>query len=421
MGVRPLRRRSDRISADTIPLRLLPEVARVSEIVPPEAALRAAVRRCPPPPGFAPANLDRTPSKASATEHLRPTMGHAAMRVSIVAGAVAAAAITAEAEAIAAAVEAITAGDMRFSVHFGRFPFAILLLLAMPSEASNEFFRQTTFSSAEEGMQAFVEAIKLNDPSVLQTLLGADGLQLFDSGDAAADAQWRKRFLNAYADANNVVLKENNTRAILTVGRDEWPMPIPLVKSQNGWRFDTHHAAEEILNRHIGRNELAAIQVCLAIVDAEREYATQDVDGDGVPGFTSKFVSSPGKRDGLYWGTREDEPLSPVGPLLAAAANDGPVTSDSTVLMPFHGYLYRMLTKQGKNAPGGAYDYRANGKLLGGFAVLAYPARYGTSGVVSFMVNQDGVVYQKDLGQNTEALAAEMTEFDPDPSWKRAP
>jgi hypothetical protein len=339
------------------------------------------------------------------------------MPVSIVAVVVAAAA-----EAIAAAA-AITAGDMRLSVHFGRFPFDILtvLLLALPSAASSEFFVQTTFSSAKEGMQAFVEAIKLNDPMVLQTLLGADGPKLFDSGDAAADAQWRKRFLESYADANKVVLEENNTRAILTVGRDEWPMPIPLVNSEEGWRFDTHGAAEEILNRHIGRNELAAIQVCLAIVDAEREYATQDVDGDGVPAFASKFVSSLGKRDGLYWETREDEPLSPVGPLLAAAANEGSGTSDSTVLMPFHGYLYRMLTKQGKNAPGGEYDYGANGKLLGGFAVLAYPAHYGMSGVVSFMVNQDGVVYQKDLGQNTAALAAEMTEFDPDPSWRRAP
>jgi len=337
-------------------------------------------------------------------------------------GAVVAAAIPAEAEATAV-VEAIAAGDMRLAAHFGRFPFAILtvLLLAMPSAASNEFFRQTTFSTADEGMQAFVEAIKLNDPSVLETLLGADGLQLFDSGDAAADAQWRKRFLNAYADANKVVLKENNMRAILTVGRDEWPMPIPLVKSEEGWRFDTHRAAEEILNRHIGRNELAAIQVCLAIVDAEREYATKDTDGDGVPGFASKFISSPGQRDGLYWETREEEPLSPVGPLLAAAAHEGSLTSDSTALTPFHGYLYRMLTKQGKNAPGGAYDYQVNGKLLGGFAVIAFPARYGMSGVVSFMVNQDGLVYQKDLGQNTAALATEMTEFDPDPSWKRAP
>jgi len=346
------------------------------------------------------------------------------MPVFTVAGAAAVAEATmAAGEAIGAVAEAITAGDMRRSVPFGQVPFAMLtvLVLAMPSAALSEFFVQTAFSSAEEGMQAFVEAIKLNDPFVLQTLLGADGHGLFDSGDPAADAQWRKRFLNTYADANKVVLEENNTRAILTVGRDKWPMPIPLVKSEKGWRFDTPHAAEQILNRHIGRNELAAIQVCLAIVDAEREYATQDADGDGVPGFASKFVSSPGKRDGLYWETREDEPLSPVGPLLAAAAIEGAITSDSASSQSFHGYLYRILTKQGKNAPGGAYDYQANRRLLGGFAVLAFPARYGMSGVVSFMINQDGVVYQKDLGQNTAALAAEMNEFDPDSSWRLAP
>lgn len=331
--------------------------------------------------------------------------------------------VEAAGDSITAAVEAITVGDMRLPLPLGRVPFAILtfLLLAMPFVTSSEVFVQTTFSSAEEGMQAFVEAIKLNDPFVLQTLLGADGLELFDSGDPAADAQWRKRFLKSYADASKVVLEANNTRAILTVGRDEWPMPIPMMKLEEGWRFDAHHAAEEILNRHIGRNELAAIQVCLAIVDAEREYAMNDADGDGVPGFASKFVSSPGKRDGLYWETREDEPLSPVGPLLAAAASDGASGPDSASLKSFHGYLYRVLAKQGKHAPGGAYDYRVNGKLLGGFAALAYPARYGMSGVVSFMVNQDGVVYQKDLGQNTAALVAEMTEFDPDPSWKRVP
>src|SRR5690348_783192 len=215
MGARPPHRWSDRISAATIPRRLR-GVARVSEIVPmPAAVLQAAVRRCPA------ANCDRMPSKASATEDLRTTSEHAAIPVFTVAGAVAAAAIT--------AAEAITAGDMRLSGYFRRFPFGILtvLLLAIPSAASSEFFVQTTFSSAEEGMQAFVEAIKLNDPSVLQTLLGPDGPKLFDSGDAAADAQWRKPFLNTYADANKVVLKENNTRAILTVGRDEWPMPIP--------------------------------------------------------------------------------------------------------------------------------------------------------------------------------------------------
>jgi hypothetical protein len=332
-------------------------------------------------------------------------------------------AISAVEAAIMVVEEADAAGDMRRSVHLERFPLTILtiLLLAMPSEASTDIFVQTTFSSAEEGMQAFADAVDLNDPFVLQTLLGADGLELLDSGDPAADAQWRKRFLKAYADSNKVVREENDTRAILAVGLDEWPMPIPLVKSEGGWRFDVHHAAQEILSRHIGRNELAAIQVCLAIVDAEREYATKDADGDGVPEFASKFVSSPGKKDGLYWETREGEPLSPVGPLLAAAANEGPVTSDSTAFTPFHGYLYRVITKQGKNAPGGAYDYWAKGKLLGGFALLAYPARYGMSGVVSFMVNQDGVVYQKDLGENTAVLAAEISEFDPDPSWKRFP
>jgi hypothetical protein len=327
------------------------------------------------------------------------------------------------AEDITAAGEAIAASDMRRYVDFGRcsFTIVIVLWLAMASSASSDYFVQTTFSSVQEGMQAFVEAIKLNDASVLQTLLGAGGPELFDSGDPAADAQWRKLFLKAYADANKVVFEGNNQRAILTVGRDEWPMPIPLVKSEKGWRFDTHHAATEILNRHIGRNELAAIQVCLAIVDAEREYAALDRDGDGFPGYAAKFVSSSGKRDGLYWETSEGEPLSPIGPLLAAAANEGLLTSDSTVLTPFHGYLYRMLTKQGMNAQGGAYDYWADGKLLGGFAVLAYPARYGMSGVVSFMVNQDGIVYQKDLGPNTASLAVDMTEFDPDPSWRRAP
>jgi len=356
-------------------------------------------------------------------EDLHITSGLAVTAALTVAGSVEVEDSVMEAAAIAGVAAAIAAGEMRLCVHFGRLPFAILtsLLLAMPSAASNEFFKQTTFSSAEEGMQAFLEAVSVNDPFVFQTLLGPDGLKLFDSGDAAADAQWRKRFLNAYADAHKIVFKANNTRAVLTVGRDEWPMPINLVQWQEGWRFDTLHAVEEILDRHIGRNELSAIQVCLAIVDAEREYATQDADGDGVPGFASKIVSSPGKRDGLYWETGEEEPLSPVGPLLAAASSEGSVTSESAELTPFHGYLYRMLTKQGKNAPGGAYDYQVNGKMLGGFAVLAYPASYGMSGVVSFMVNQDGVVYQKDLGQNTAALVAEMTEFDPDPSWKRAP
>ena len=217
-GRAPAPRRSDRISADTT-LRAFPGVARVSSNqANTRSSFAGAVRRCPPPPGFAAANCDLMPSKASAMEDPRTNSEHAAMPVFTVAGAVAAG-------AEASGDQAITAGDMRLSIHFGRFPFAILtvLFLAMPSAASSEFFVQTTFSSAEEGMQAFVEAITLNDPSVLQTLLGADGLELFDSGDPAADAQWRKRFLKAYADTNKVVLEENNTRAILTVGRESGP------------------------------------------------------------------------------------------------------------------------------------------------------------------------------------------------------
>ncbi|HEU4685859.1 MAG TPA: DUF2950 domain-containing protein [Nitrospira sp.] len=335
--------------------------------------------------------------------------------------AVAAADLVTEAgEATTAAAGATTAGDMGEVLRLCRLSFVILTaLLSMPRAAASDLFVQTAFSSPEEGMEAFVEAIKLNDPVVLQTLLGPEGPELFNSGDPAADAQWRKLFLKAYAEANKVVFEDQNGRAILSVGRDAWPMPIPLIKSEEGWRFDSRRAAEEILNRHIGRNELAAIQVCLAIAEAEREYATSDADGDGVPGFAARFVSSPGKRDGLYWETRDDEPLSPIGPLLAAAADEE--ASGPTSAAPFHGYLYRMFTKQGQHAPGGAYDYWVNGTLLGGFAVLAYPAHYGVSGVVSFMINQDGVVYQKDLGPNTAALAAEMSEFDPDPSWRRAP
>jgi DUF2950 family protein len=321
------------------------------------------------------------------------------------------------------AVDSIAAGDMQPYRCLKRFPvlFFAFALMALPPSALAETQVQKNFASPEEGMSALVEAIRMNDQPTLRTLLGVGGQDLINSGDPAADTQRRKAFLKAYAVANRIVIEAHNTRAVLVIGRNEWPMPIPLVKLPEGWRFDTQHAAEEILRRHIGRNELAAAQVCLAIVDAEREYAAQDPDGDGVPGYASKFVSSAGKRDGLYWETSEDELLSPLGPLLAAAAREGDTAVGSTVLEPYHGYFYRILARQGKDAAGGAYDYQINGKMLGGFAAIAYPARYGVSGVMSFIVNQDGVVYQKDLGQNTAALVSEMTVFNPDPSWKRVP
>jgi len=277
---------------------------------------------------------------------------------------------------------------------------------------------QKNFASTEAGSTALVEAIKSNDEVALGSILGPDGSQLISSGDEVADTQSREAFIKAYNDAHKLVL-QGDTQAILVIGKDEWPMPIPLVKSQDGWRFDTTRGAKEILDRRIGRNELNAIQVCLAIVDAERDYMAKDPDGDGIQEYASKFVSTPGKHDGLYWETNSEEPPSPLGPLLAAAARDGYANSESSSLEPYHGYFYKILTKQGKDAPGRAHDYLVNGQMIGGFAVIAYPARYGASGIMSFIVNQDGIVYEKDLGENTAAMASQLTTFNPDPSWKR--
>ena len=227
-----------------------------------------------------------------------------------------------------------------------------------------------------------------------------------------------KRLSRHTGEANKIVL-ESDSQATLVIGDDEWPMPIPLVKSGGRWRFDSRQGEKEILARRIGANELAAIQVCLAIVDAEHEYAAQDRAGDGVPHYAARFVSTPGNHDGLYWETQTDEPPSPLGPLLAAAASEGYTNSEFRTLEPYHGYYYKILTSQGADAPGGAYDYLVKGKMIGGFAVLAYPARYGASGVMSFMVNHEGVVYEKNLGRRTAERAAEITSFNPDASWKK--
>ena len=275
---------------------------------------------------------------------------------------------------------------------------------------------QKSFVSPEAAITALVEAVKSNDQQELRAILGPYSSKLVSSGDAVADEQNREAFIKAYGEANQIV-REREAQATLVIGKDEWPLPIPLVKSADGWRFDTRQGEKEILQRRIGRNELAVIQVCLAIVDAEHEYAAKDQDG--ILEYAPKFVSTPGKRNGLYWETKADEPPSPLGPLLAAAAKDGYASSTTTPLSPYHGYHYRILTKQGKLARGGAYDYIVKGRMIGGFAVIAYPTRYGASGIMSFIVNHDGVVYQKDLGKNTAAIAAKMTTFDPDPSWKQ--
>jgi len=292
------------------------------------------------------------------------------------------------------------------------------LLMLIPSLSLAATAMQKSFASPEAAVVALVEAVRLNNQPMLRAILGSQAGNLISSGDAVADERGRNGFIKAHDEASKIV-REDDMRATLVIGKDEWPLPIPLVKSKRGWHFDTRQGEKEILTRRIGRNELAAIQVCLAIVDAEREYAAQCVDAKGVPEYAPRFMSTAGKRDGLYWQTQPDEQLSPLGPLLATAASEGYAGAGSTPLAPYHGYYYRMLTSQGKDAPGGAHDYIVKGRMIGGFAVIAYPARYGVSGVMSFMVNQDGVVHEKNLGKNTAAIASRMTAYNPDASWKR--
>jgi len=279
---------------------------------------------------------------------------------------------------------------------------------------------QRTFASPMEAAQAFANALSAGDAQSAQTILGPEGEKLLHSGDAVADRKAVKRFLAAYAKQHRLE-QQGEEMAILHVGAEDWPFPIPLVRRNGAWLFDTAAGADEILNRRIGRNELNAIQVCLAVVDAQREYASTDHDGSGVRAFARRFVSAPGKKDGLYWPSSGAEQPSPLGPLVARAAEEGYPTPASGKRVPYHGYYYRMLTGQGASANGGAYDYLVDDRMVGGFALLAYPARYKVSGVMSFIVNHDGTVYEKDLGQDMSELARSMTTFDPDDTWRAVP
>ena len=297
--------------------------------------------------------------------------------------------------------------------------FCTLTLLATAPLAMASGVPQKSFTSPDNAVSALVNAVKANDQSALRAIFGPRSGKLTNSGDPAADERARENFVSAYREANKLS-HEGDAKVVLVIGKDEWPFPIPLVRGDGGWRFDTQQGEQEILNRRIGRNELSAIQVCLAIVDAEREYATQDWDGDGVFDYAPRIASTPGKLDGLYWPAKEGEPASPLGPLVAAAAKEKSGASQLTApLAPYHGYYYKILTKQGKDAKGGEYDYFVKGKMIGGFALVAYPSRYGSSGIMTFIVNQDGVIYEKDLGKKTASIASNMTTFNPDASWKQ--
>lgn len=293
----------------------------------------------------------------------------------------------------------------------------ILIVTGMPADAAD---KQKSFTAPEDAVKALMAAARANDDKELIAIYGTGGKDLLFSGDPVSDKERRKKLVEAFEKKNS--LAREGEKMVIVIGENDWPFPIPLVKKGEKWIFDTKAGKEEVLNRRIGRNELYTIQTMLAIVDAQREYAGKDWDNDGFLEYAEKFESDPGKKNGLYWEANEGEEPSPLGELVVQARAGGYMKAGRTQKkpMPYHGYYFRMLGKQGKNAPGGASDYVVKGNQLGGFALAAYPAQYRNSGVMTFLVNHDGTVYQKDLGKNTAARAKAITQFDPDKTWSRA-
>ncbi|MDX2166585.1 MAG: DUF2950 domain-containing protein [Deltaproteobacteria bacterium] len=288
-----------------------------------------------------------------------------------------------------------------------------LLASSRPAAATG---KQATFATPDEATQMLVTAIKAGDTKAMLSILGPEAKDLIDSGDPVADRTSWDKFAAAYDAAHALVA--NGDKQVLEIGTDQWPFPIPLIQHDGRWHFDTPAGEQEIIDRRVGRNELSAMQVLLAIGDAEREYYVRNPQNAKLFQFAQKVHSAPGKRDGLYWVAKPGEPDSPLGPAVARARGEGYKQAGSGAGAPYHGYYYRILTAQGPDASGGAYDYVVRGAMIGGFALLAYPAEYDSSGVMTFMVNHEGVVYEKDLGPDTEKLARAMKLFNPDASWK---
>ena len=292
------------------------------------------------------------------------------------------------------------------------------LILSCPVFAKGS--KQKVFNSPDEAVNAMVTAIKTHNIRGITEIFGAGSKGLFLSGDEVADKGGIESFVRAYEERNRLETFNGN-KAVLYIGNHDWPMPIPIVKKGSSWRFDTNAGKKEILQRRIGRNELSAIQTCKAYVDAQLEYTLRDYDSNGLFEYAQKFFSSPGKKDGLYWETKEGEEKSPLGLLIANAAREGYFPREGkNKPVPLHGYYYKITKEQGNDAPGGAYSYVVDGKMIRGFALLAYPAKYGNSGVMTFIVNKDGAVYQKDLGKNTAKIVQGIKVYNPDKTWKKA-
>ena len=290
----------------------------------------------------------------------------------------------------------------------------VCALLAAP----RSFAAEQTFASPQEAADALVQTVKANDRKAMLAILGGDTEKWISSGDKVADQELAQRFVAAY-EQKHILSPDGDKRATLLIGENEHPFAFPLVKTGERWHFDSAAGKDEVLARRIGENELSVINVMLAIVDAQRDYASEDHSKDGVREYARRFASTAGKKDGLYWPTSAGEPPSPLGALVKTAASEGYKKSNdkNDQPQPYHGYYFRMLLKQGPNAKGGAMDYVVRKHMIGGFAAVAYPASYGNSGVMTFIVNHDGVVYQKDLGPKTAETARAMTRFDPAPGW----
>ncbi|HOY58485.1 MAG TPA: DUF2950 domain-containing protein [Verrucomicrobiota bacterium] len=303
-----------------------------------------------------------------------------------------------------------------FFSHFSMRPLALALTCGASLAVCAAEMGQT-FATPEAAVSALATAAGTQDANALRLIFGPRTAEI-ENPDRVQATNDLRAFATAFAQTNRIV-RESDSKCVLEVGRDFWPFPVPLTNRDGRWFFDTAAGRDELLNRRIGRNELATIESARAYVQAQREYAMKDRDGDDVLEFAQKFGSAPGQKDGLYWPPELDGEMSPMGPLAAQAHAEGyqHLRQEGASREPFHGYFFKVLTRQAKSAPGGKYDYRINGNMIGGFALVAWPAEYGESGIMTFIVNQQGRVYQKDLGPNTARIAATMTAYHPGQTW----
>ena len=278
--------------------------------------------------------------------------------------------------------------------------------------------QQQMFGSAEEAVQALAKVVQAADVQQLTEIFGPDSKELVDTSDPVIARRNRETFTVAFTEGWKLVDAENGSKT-LVIGNEDWPFPVPLVKDGNRWRFDTAAGKTEVLARRIGRNELAVIRICGTYVAAQNRYAEHGHDGKPARLYAQNFRSDPGKENGLFWPEVKGKPLSPLGDLVAQAANEGRPVGEGRQQTPFQGYYYKILTAQGPAASGGAKSYVANGDMSGGFGLIAWPAEYDLTGIMTFIVNQDGVIHEKDLGADTAATAGKMSDYNPDESWKR--